>query len=100
MLIGNFGTDSYLYPMGRVERDLYEASSRIIWSAALGFVIYACVTNGGIVNRILSWPGWLPLSKLSFCAYLANDFVRDSFYYSQHFPTINLDWSNFVKFLN
>ena len=98
MLIGNYGTDSELYPMDRVQRALYEASSRIIWSAAMSFIIYACVTNGGFVNRILSWPGWLPLSKLSFCAYLIQDLIHKSFRLSEHHVYGQLDWSNFVSF--
>ena len=100
MVIGNYGTDSELYPMGRVLRDLYEGSSRVLWSIALAFVIYQCVTShGGLINRFLSWSGWIPLSKLSFCAYLIQELVSDSFFYSQEYVFNLQDWSNFVCIL-
>ncbi|KAK2569479.1 Nose resistant to fluoxetine protein 6 [Acropora cervicornis] len=41
------------------------------WSLALAWVIFACHRGlGGLVNSILSAPFWIPLSRLTYCAYL------------------------------
>jgi len=53
------------------ERSLYSACHRFVWGAAVAWVIYAChYKRGGIINTILSWPVWVPLSRLTFAAYL------------------------------
>lgn len=46
---------------------LYDALSRVFWSIALCYIIFACVHNlSGPVNWFLSHPWWLPLSRLSY----------------------------------
>ena len=58
-------------PLTRVENILYQSTSRILWAFALGFIIFSCsMKKGGFVNDILCWTVWVPLSRLSFCAYL------------------------------
>lgn len=55
---------------------LYDAISRLAWSIALCYIIFACVCgSGGVVNRFLSHPFWLPLSRLSYAIYLLHPFV-------------------------
>nr|XP_006820816.1 PREDICTED: nose resistant to fluoxetine protein 6-like [Saccoglossus kowalevskii] len=50
---------------------LYITLSRPAWAAALGWMTIACVTGyGGPVNTILSWKIWIPLSRLTFSAYM------------------------------
>ena len=50
---------------------LYQGFSRVLWALGLSYMIYACETsNGGIVNRVLTWKLWLPLSRLTYSAYL------------------------------
>ena len=37
-----------------------------------------CFSNGvlGLVNRFLSWKPFIPLSRLTYCAYLVNGFIE------------------------
>lgn len=56
---------------------LYDGLSRVAWSFALCYIIFACVNGyGGPFNWFLSHPLWQPLSKLSYSIYLL------------HFPVI------------
>ncbi|GFS33341.1 nose resistant to fluoxetine protein 6 [Nephila pilipes] len=36
----------------------------------------------GIVSLILSWKGWIPLSRLTFCAYLVHPIIENAYYSS------------------
>jgi peptidoglycan/LPS O-acetylase OafA/YrhL len=55
----------------REERSVYNGFSKIAWSLSIGWVILACVKGrGGPVNAFLSWTGWVPVARLSFCIYL------------------------------
>lgn len=50
-----------------VHYGLYDALSRVFWSIALCYIIFACYHNlGGPINRFLSHQLWLPLSRLSY----------------------------------
>lgn len=50
---------------------IYEATRRISWCLAVGWIILAChLSQGGFVKRFLSLSIWLPISKLTFCIYL------------------------------
>lgn len=56
---------------------LYNAVHRSVWAAALCWVIFACATGyGGFVNTLMSWPGLVPLSRLTYCAYLIHPQVQ------------------------
>jgi len=71
MIFGDYQNYSGGPTLDRVSNILYQATSRIIWSIGLGGLIYGCLTsNGGIINRLLSHSIWVPLSRLSFSAYL------------------------------
>ena len=84
--------------MNRASQVLYITFSKILWSLALSYIIFACVTlNGGVVNEFLSWSFWVPLSKLSFCAYLVHYSIVDTFIYAQDHP-LHTQWSIFVRF--
>ncbi|XP_055308952.1 O-acyltransferase like protein-like [Sitodiplosis mosellana] len=66
-------TDSTATPL---EYALYDALSRIVWSIALFYIVFACVNKyGGCLNWFLSHPLWLPLSRLSFSIYLLHYYV-------------------------
>lgn len=57
----------------RVGRVLMESLQRPLWALVIGWIVLACSSGyGGFINSILSWPGWLPLSRLSFGAYLTH----------------------------
>lgn len=52
---------------------LYDGLSRVAWSIALCYIIFACVHNaGGPVNRFLSHQLWQPFSRLSYSIYLVH----------------------------
>ena len=52
-------------------RVLFNGFAKIAWALAISWVILACVKNrGGFVNSLLSWPVWVPLSRLQYCVYL------------------------------
>lgn len=50
---------------------IYQSLSHQCWSIAIAWLIVACYTNhGGLVNKILSWPIWAVIGRLSYSAYL------------------------------
>ncbi|XP_020624606.1 O-acyltransferase like protein-like isoform X2 [Orbicella faveolata] len=60
-------------PFSHVENIIYGTFSRFAWSLALAWVIFACQRGlGGLVNKILSAHFWIPLSRLTYCAYLVH----------------------------
>ncbi|XP_037067998.1 nose resistant to fluoxetine protein 6-like [Pollicipes pollicipes] len=49
----------------------YGGLHRFAWGLAVSWVIFACVTGyGGFVNMLLSYPGFIPLSRLTYAGYL------------------------------
>ncbi|XP_046986149.1 uncharacterized protein LOC124556202 [Schistocerca americana] len=60
---------------------LYVALSRTAWALGISWIIIACCTNNaGIINSILSFRGWIPLSRLTYCVYLLNPLLMNSMY--------------------
>ena len=54
-----------------LETTFYNGFNRFAWSVAVGWVILACVKGkGGPINQLLSWGGFVPLARLSYCIYL------------------------------
>ncbi|XP_025083336.1 nose resistant to fluoxetine protein 6-like [Pomacea canaliculata] len=54
----------------------YEAFGRPLWALCVAWIIYACHYNrGGFINSILSWEGFLPLSRLTYAAYLLHPII-------------------------
>ncbi|XP_052900794.1 nose resistant to fluoxetine protein 6-like [Anopheles moucheti] len=65
------GTGNYLY------NALYAGLHRFGWSLSNGWLVLACVTgHGRTVKRFLSWSAFVPLSRLTYCAYLTNGLVE------------------------
>ncbi|XP_059474133.1 nose resistant to fluoxetine protein 6-like [Neocloeon triangulifer] len=61
------------YEYEHVGAAFFAGLHRFAWGVGISFIIWACTNGyGGIVNSILSWKHFLPLSKLSFCAYLVH----------------------------
>lgn len=89
-----FYPDSVLVPgVDRVSFIVYQSLSRTVWSIAIGWLFFVCITrNAGLVNRILSWPIWAPLARLNYSTYLIHLTVifitinnqRQPFYYQPH----------------
>ncbi|XP_012234695.1 nose resistant to fluoxetine protein 6-like [Linepithema humile] len=58
---------------------VYVALSKTVWAIGIAWIIIACFTkHGGIVEKILSFKGWIPFSRLTYCAYLLNPFIIHS----------------------
>ena len=54
-------------------RLVHESLSRPLWAVVLGWIVLACSSGyGGFINSILSWEGFLPLSRLTYGAYLCH----------------------------
>ena len=57
-------------------RITYESTKWSVWSLGLGYVIYACcVSQGALVGWFLSLKIWMPLSRMTFSAYLLHELV-------------------------
>jgi peptidoglycan/LPS O-acetylase OafA/YrhL len=79
----------------------YQALSRTFWSIAIGWLLFLCsIHQGGIVNKILSWPVWAPLARLNYSCYLIHLLVLNVIIYSQKMPfyyQLHLVVNNFVS---
>ncbi|CAJ0929788.1 unnamed protein product, partial [Mesorhabditis belari] len=52
-------------------RAIYSAFSKPLWGLCLTWIVVSCYYGyGGIVNSFMSWPGWTPLGRLTYSAYL------------------------------
>ncbi|XP_011881904.1 PREDICTED: nose resistant to fluoxetine protein 6-like [Vollenhovia emeryi] len=59
---------------------IYIALHKGVWAVGIAWIVIACLTqHGGIVCQFLSFKGWAPFSRLSYCAYLINPVVIQSF---------------------
>ncbi|CAF0871536.1 unnamed protein product [Brachionus calyciflorus] len=82
-------------PLSREARIMYQSFSKIAWSFAIGYMIYSCImSSGGIVNKILSWSIWVPLSRVNYSAFLIHILVMMVFNANQehliHFQDSNM----------
>ncbi|XP_044594751.1 nose resistant to fluoxetine protein 6-like isoform X2 [Cotesia glomerata] len=60
---------------------IYVAVSRITWAIGISWLLIACQTNNaGFINKLLSFKIWIPLSRLTYCAYLLNPLLINSIY--------------------
>ncbi|XP_078593512.1 nose resistant to fluoxetine protein 6-like [Branchiostoma floridae x Branchiostoma japonicum] len=76
------------------ENVLYLTVHRTVWAMALGWVVVACHHGyGGVVDTILSWHGWVPLSRLNYCAYMLHQQLVLVVYLSMEGP---IHFSNFT----
>lgn len=65
------------YEYTQLESALYNSLHRLGWSALASWMLLACVTSeNGWLKTILSWRGLVPISRLTYCAYLTNGFVE------------------------
>ncbi|XP_075749116.1 nose resistant to fluoxetine protein 6 [Rhipicephalus microplus] len=55
---------------------VYAATTRIFYCGGLAWLMYACLTDrGGFLTDALAWPGWAPISRLSYSIYIIHDFM-------------------------
>ncbi|XP_018300565.1 nose resistant to fluoxetine protein 6 [Mycetomoellerius zeteki] len=58
---------------------IYVALSRTVWAIGIAWIVIVCCTeHGGIVKELLTCKIWIPLSRLTYCAYLLNPFIIHS----------------------
>ncbi|XP_011054560.1 PREDICTED: nose resistant to fluoxetine protein 6 [Acromyrmex echinatior] len=58
---------------------IYVAISRTVWAIGIAWIVIVCCTeHGGIVKELLTCKIWIPLSRLTYCAYLLNPFIIHS----------------------
>ncbi|XP_078687293.1 nose resistant to fluoxetine protein 6-like [Branchiostoma floridae x Branchiostoma belcheri] len=75
VLYGLYGT-YHGTVMNNSENAFYLTVHRTAWGIALGWVVLACFYGyGGVVDKFLSWDMFVPLSRLTYCAYLVNPMV-------------------------
>ena len=71
-------------PPSELQSALYSALSRPLWACATGWMIFACMTNhGGIFASILSARPFVPLSRLTYPAFLIHPIIMAVFYGSR-----------------
>ncbi|XP_042912013.1 nose resistant to fluoxetine protein 6-like [Parasteatoda tepidariorum] len=69
------------------EAAAYSALARTAWGVCLAWLVFACYYGyGGIVNTILSWSLWVPVSRLTFPAYLIHPVIISAVYGSIESP--------------
>lgn len=67
----NYRESLLLHVLSDTSKIAYQMFSRFFWSVFVSWLIFLCSINqGGIINRILSLPMWLPLARLNYAAYL------------------------------
>ncbi|XP_011495252.1 PREDICTED: nose resistant to fluoxetine protein 6-like [Ceratosolen solmsi marchali] len=60
-----------------VEAAFYSSMHRALWSVGTGWVLLACITdNSGPLRKVLKWRPFIPLSRLTYSAYLVNGLVE------------------------
>ena len=75
------------YIPSKVENVFYITLSRFAWGVALALLVFCCHNGyGGWVNKFLSWGFWVPLSRLTFMAYLVHPIVLNSVHGSMRAP--------------
>ncbi|XP_042912624.1 O-acyltransferase like protein-like [Parasteatoda tepidariorum] len=52
---------------------LYGCTHRLAWTLCLAFITLSCTWGqGGIINSILSWEGFVPFARLTYLVYLVH----------------------------
>ncbi|CAL1277761.1 unnamed protein product [Larinioides sclopetarius] len=87
----------YHQKLSLVASSFYNALNHLGFAFGLAWVIFVCITGqAGAVNGILSWKAWIPLSRLTFCAYLIHPIVIFA-YYSSMKRLIEFNHINMLK---
>ncbi len=93
----------YTHTWTTFESVMYNCFHRTGWSLALGWIIFSCHKGyGGLINDFLSWKAFLPLSKLTYGAYLVHIQVQFIVIFSQTSPMYLSDFllsQYFIGFL-
>ncbi|XP_076090041.1 nose resistant to fluoxetine protein 6-like [Mytilus galloprovincialis] len=80
ILYGLHGDDNGSVTLSNEVAALYNTVHRTIWGVCISWVIFSCATgNGGFINTILSWKAFVPLSRLTYMAYMTHMIVQSYF---------------------
>ncbi|XP_003728287.1 nose resistant to fluoxetine protein 6 [Strongylocentrotus purpuratus] len=64
------------HPLSPTENAVYMALCRFAWAVSLSWVVFACHYGyGGWINDFLSWELWIPMSRLTYSAYLLHPII-------------------------
>eukprot|EP00057_Strongylocentrotus_purpuratus_P034139 XP_794070.3 PREDICTED: nose resistant to fluoxetine protein 6 [Strongylocentrotus purpuratus] len=64
------------HPLSPTENAVYMALCRFAWAISLSWVVFACHYGyGGWINDFLSWELWIPMSRLTYSAYLLHPII-------------------------
>ena len=87
------------HPFTKTENVMYYMFGRTGYSIGIALMIYACHNGfGGVINKFLSWSFWVPLSNLTFTAYLFHPLVFLLMYRTMRFRFIHTDWMLIILF--
>lgn len=68
------------HPLEKAGNIIYEMLSRFAWGVFLAWVVISCkYGQPGWINDILSWNLWVPLSRVTYTAYLLHPIVITTF---------------------
>lgn len=81
VVYGNSGVAAGNYENSADVNNLFQSASRVAWSLGLSWLIFACCAGyGGPINALLSWRAFIPLSRLTYMAYIVHPVVIFTFY--------------------
>ena len=87
------------HPFNKAENVMYFMFSRTVYSTGIALMVYACHNGfGGVINSFLSWSLWIPLSRLTFMAYLSHPIMLSLIYGTMRFRFIYTDWFLVILF--
>lgn len=80
---------------------MYNCFSKTGWSLALAWIVFSCHKGyGGVVNSFLSWKAWIPLSKLTYGAYLIHITCQQIVLFGSSYALHFTDFMMVIQFQN
>ncbi|KAL4234454.1 hypothetical protein ACF0H5_006100 [Mactra antiquata] len=93
-------SDGETHIFTETENTVFNAFFRTAWGAAICWIIFACATgHGGWINQVLSWSPFIPLGRLTYCAYLIHPLVMEIYYESKDQPIYFSEFETVYMFL-
>ena len=81
------------HPFTKSENIMYFMFSYTVFSTGVALMIYACHNGfGGVINKLLSFSFWVPLSNLNYMTYLVHPIVLTLMYRTMRVQFIYTDW--------
>lgn len=92
-------SDWHGHHISTAENVLYYMFARFTWGLTLFLVVFACHNGyGGVVNKFLSLPIWVPLGRLTFNAYLVHEIIMVLIFSDLRTPLYYTDM-NFILYI-